>query len=612
MNVKPEAFFKHIPLPEPDLAKLVFCNSNKPAHVKKWAEELPATQIQKTSVRLYRALPELTKLKIDPASRLQMLESLRPYVQSCIQGLSQDFLNQPLILPESAVKSATIAQALQKHMTTGYELVVKDICLNDKTSNAKQLEQLTLALHRAISGLGLILLRGYQLYIPSQRKLWVQVHQLYKLAEFWECTQVDVADTLLSLTRCSNITNTYHRILLLASTRPNQLRQNEVNAIYNALELWAPHVNLVQGTQNRENLFVVNLSSDLPPMYKNRFRGDTNDDIRELDTRSLIPALKQTMNKSDEAAKRVFREISSSLLTHLNNAWCVNRQRHFERRLSKGTLDVCIGLSHLHYCIADETPFKNLLQGQRGRKNLKGSRLNSSSIDEIFGAKPMSADVDPWADSFDAGGSRIPLGDVEMTSELEEASSPEYPKSKVSVLDTSPGGYCLNWEESIPPQVRAGEIIGLREPERRAWSIGLIRWVSQSKGSSQVGVEVLAPQGQAIGASMINKMGDRSDFLRALMLPEVKTINQAASLITATVPFHEQAKITLNQDGQERKAQLQHEVMSTGTIAQFVYRELESQPANQASRARDEHIPEPAASEKTNQSDVDDFDSLWD
>jgi hypothetical protein len=320
------------------------------------------------------------------------------------------------------------------------------------------------------------------------------------------------------------------------------------------------------------------------------------------------------MNNSSEAAQKVFRQIPASLLTHLNNAWCINRQRHFERRLSKGSLEVCVGLSHLHYYIADETSFKYLLQGRKGQKNLKGSRLNSASIDEIFGAKPLSTEADPWADSFDADGGSIPVMDVELSNELDKQPSTDHPKSVVSIIDTSPGGYCLNWEESIPAQVRAGEIIGLREPGRRAWSIGLIRWVSQSKGSSQIGVEILAPQGQAIGASIINKMGDRSDFLRALMLPEVKTINQAASLITATVPFHEQAKVTLNQDGHERKAQLQHELLSTGTIAQFVYRELDNDAAKKASsRAANEKIPEHSSTaSEQKKPEVDDFDSLWD
>jgi len=613
MSLDPVKVFQRIQLPPQDIDTLMYCRSNKPAQVKKWAEALPATQIQKTSSLLYKALPEIARLKTDPQSRLLMLESLRPYVQSCIEGLSKDFLNKPLILPDDAVKSATIAQALQKHMTAAYEVAARELCLNDKAANAKQQQMLTQALHRAISGLGLQLMRSYQLYIPIQGQLWVQLHGLYQLAEYWECTSTTIMDsTLIHSTGCS-IHQAYLRVLLLATARPNQLRQIEVNAIYSALELWASHSDLISGTNDRDNLFVTNLSSDQAPIYKSRFQGKEGDDIRELDTRRLITAIKKHAAKVSPEQKKQLIDINPGLLNHLENAWSVSRQRNFERRLSQGELEVTVGLSNLHFHLADQTSFKDLLLAD-DRKNVM-----RASLDDAFGAKPLSSEVDPWAQSFDAGGTHLINSKIANRSDNEkkETSSTLHPIATIVIMDTSPGGYCLNWEENIPKQVRAGEVIGLREPGRRTWSIALIRWVSQSKGASQLGIQVLSPQAQAVGASVIYKTGDKSEFLRALLLPEVKTINQPASLLTATVPFYDQAKITLNDKGEERKAQLVNQLLTTGTVAQFSFRELESsdkknkktESERKRPASKNEKIPEKRSLSKP---DFDDFDSLWD
>lgn len=604
MSVEQAELFSQIPLPSQDLGKLGFCNSNNPAQVKLWAEALPATQIQQSSSILYKALPELSRLKTDPGKRLQMLESLRPYVQSCIQGLSKDFLNKPLILPEEAVKSATVAQALQKHMTSAYELAARDICLNEKKATAKMQEQLTLALHRATTGLGLQLLRSYQLYIPVQRKLWTQLHQLFQIAEYWKCTNTPVQDPSQLYSASSSIQQAYIRVLLLACTRPNQLRQTEVGAIYSALELWSVNANLIAGTKNRENLFVVNLSTDLPPMYKTRFRGSENNDIRELDTRKLISTLKHKVGDGSDHSKKLSVEINNSILNHLNNAWCINRQRHFERHLAKGKLEVIVGLSNLHFYLCDETPFKTFLIGGKG----SGKRASiRSSIDDIFDAKPTSAEVDPWADSFDAGGNRMKYPEKNSNKKVSHDTPPP---QTVSVLDSSPGGYCLSWTENIPVQVRAGEVIGLRQKGGRSWSIGIIRWLSQLKGSSHLGIQILSPHAEAIGISAITKTGERSDFLRALLLPEIKTTNQPASLLTASVPFQEQMKVTINQVGQERKAQLLHHLSATGAIAQFSFRELETQE-HKTDKLHERQTQSPPKA-KIKRPDPDDFDSLWD
>ena len=95
--------------------------------------------------------------------------------------------------------------------------------------------------------------------------------------------------------------------------------------------------------------------------------------------------------------------------------------------------------------------------------------------------------------------------------------------------------------------------------------------------------------------------GDHGDYMRVLMLPELRAANQPATLITAYAPFQEFNRLHLNSFGEVSNAQLTRRIFSTGSISQFTFRaeQLETNTA------------EPGTT-KSSSSDPDDFDSVWD
>lgn len=566
-------------LPAQDLRALSFCTSTRPAKVKQWAESLPATRMSHTSVLLYKALPEIVRLAVEAESRLEMLESLRPYVQQSIQGLSQEFLNQPLLLPDGALKTATVAQALQKHMTNGYLLVVRDLCAKSKAQKNPLRQKLTLALHRAVTGLGLSLLRSYQLYTPIPAHSWLDIHNLYRLAAAFDLLDHMVSDPLPADVQASTIQRAYLRALMLACARPNQLRQNEVSALYQALGHWVSLVGFSQGEEsNRENLFVVNLSADMGPMYKTRFQGAMDDDTREIDTRQLLAALRKQKEQKQGSGEQIVTipaEISPSLLAHLIDTWGVVRQRSFERRLASGELETTVGIANLHFQITEGVSFNSFLN----------HGATAGPPPSSFRSRRLSAEHDPWAEVYDTPERLGKLGaDAQTCEEIGKC-------SQVHILDASPGGYCLDWREHMPVQVRAGEVLGLREPGRRNWSVAVVRWLRQNRGATQLGVQVLAPSASPYGASMLQKTGSNGEYMRVLMLPELKAANRPASLLTAVVPFREYCKVKLNQRGEEQMVQLTRKLLATGSVSQFGFRSLDT-----GQTSRDENKAEDFAS----------------
>lgn len=563
-----EPAFAELNLPPQDLTELEFCQSNKPAKVLAWVNSLPATRANHTSVLLYQALPQIARLDIAPAKRLEMLEHLRPAVQQCIMSLAKEFLNQPIILPEGPLKTAIVAQALQKNMCNSYTISALQLLRSDKPDPTL----LASALHRSITGLGLILLRGYQLYTQVPALLWLHLHSLMDAARAAGLSNTPVADPLLVHSRGCTIEQAYNRVLLLACSNPNQIRQSDISVLYQALEVWAPFCTL-RPAEGSDQLFMVNLQQDRPPMYLKRYGSTLNEACLALDTFNLQQqfAKRQSGEKYDHPA--FDQHMSKMLLNHSEEALRSEKRRRDERQTSSGDFEVCVGLSVIHEQLAGGISFKQFL-ADGGQKSL--------NLDyDAFMSKPLSAEHDPWADAFDATpehGNRS-YGSKNADNNTATAHVPLY---KVIAQDRSPGGYCVRWKDQVPLLVKAGELIAMRQPGRRSWQLAAIRWISQQRGSTLLGLQLLASNAIPIAISMTHKTGGESDYMRGLRLPEQTLPKQVESVITPTLPFHEKAKVRILKSSQTTKAQLTKCLFSTGSISQFTLRTLETtEPANQ-------------------------------
>lgn len=579
-------------LPAQELEQLSFCHSNKSDVVRRWVEELPATRISQTSALLYQALPEVTRLKTTADTRLKMLESLRPFVQQCIQGLAKNFLNQPLILPQGAMKTAVVAQALQKHMSNGYTLVAKEYLLQPEKTRKLNTERLALSLHRSVTGMGLQILRSYQLYTQAPPNLWMEAHNLYRLAETLQLQKLPVKDELLDQQKSNTIEQSYMRLLLLSCANSNQLNQADVGVLYRALEEWAKQVHLT--TSAGDHIFSVNLNGDFPPNYTKRYTNNSNTDLRAIDLDTLLYELNK-LNKG-ESSHKVKRPalMNTPLFNHCINTWGAVHERENSRHPSQGNMDAIVGLSALHFHLCGEKQFNEFLRG--------GQSLGSHSTSK-YKASELSHEYDPWSKVIDHNGIGAAF-DKALKKDEGQGPCQSYPIFSVERVDASPGGYCLQWHGEIPTQVKSGEILGLREPNRRMWAIGVIRWAKQNRGATQLGIQLLAPNAEPYAAQVVSKTGESGEFMRALVLPELKQIKQPASLLTPARPFQAQQKIKLNHQGITDSAILTECIFATSGINQFYYRELDTGGDGSGSGTK--------AAKAKSAPPRDDFNSSWD
>lgn len=583
-------------VPTPEGTYVAFC---KPTvrDLKLWIQDLPKANIGETARLLYQALIELNNFKTPAENRVQLLELLRPEVIFINSQLEKHFLNNSIILDERPKKVANLCQALQNHLTIGYKLVI-----------AGSLQQrsivLALALQRTMHSMFVSLVRTYQLYHPAPPLFWLELHQVYWLARQNNLHTQPIRETLLTNISEQSIEAAYSCALLISCSRSNQMRQSDIAILARALPSLS-HLSALQNAELPSSLFVVNLNSDAPPRYKELIAEDQSPARLGFNTQALAEALIAHQQSAQTIKGKSFLKVpdsmSSTLIAQLCSAWGNIAKRDSQRTRSQGTLQLCLGMSAVHYYLAGQESFE---------KNLK---LPAASLVE-YNTDNSTPDV--WNNASDAkliveqDPLQTDLIEYEVTSismgaanyEYLETTEALYPVYSLTIVNHSPGGYCLAWNDDVPAQLQAGEIIALSEDVSKPWSTAVVRWIRQTgTESTQMGIELMTPNAQPCGLQLLRSGDLPSHFLRALLVPEIPALSRPTSVIAPRIPFQEGNKVIINQYGKELKAVLTKRVMHTASISQFEFRLLAApQPVN---------IDTPST--QKSQSSGENFDSLW-
>ncbi|MBZ2168540.1 MULTISPECIES: GTPase [Marinobacter] len=587
-------------VPEQKTSTLSFCD-HTPKAFRDWTGQLPLANIGEASRQLYHAIIELNQLYIHPQQRLQLLEQIRGKIRFVCDELSRHYLGMSVALTEKQRKIANLSQALQMHLASGYKLSVLELLEDGGVDRNRK--HLSLACHRAISELAAGIVRSHQLYCPSPTRSWLECHRLFRFALRNKLANTEIDDDTLQHRRSSTVADAYKRILLLGCARPNQLRQPELVQVYELFELWSDYASC-QTDATDDSLFVINLEHDNPPMYRSLLQASPCEDSIGFDSRKLSSMVAETLHNrrnhlDAEAPLPIPARINDTLLTHLSQALGIVAKRNFNRIACQGTLEVCVGLTAAHYFVSGEKVFGDFIDGNDWD-------LKDQTNPFVRSAREKN---DPWANSPDSAPREDMLHAADTPINFKGASGSNSATSKddknqprahhPTLINTSPGGYCVVWETSAPSSLQSGEILGVREHHSHPWSIAMVRWLQHTKGEgTQVGIELLAPSASPCGVKLIQKVGNSSEYLRGLLLPEISAINQAATLVTPRLPFQSGSRISMLYDGRVDEGVLSNKVASSGSISQF---ELKLHNTGNRSMTGTQV---PSASE-------DEFDSLW-
>ncbi|HQV22084.1 MAG TPA: hypothetical protein PLJ88_03225, partial [Agitococcus sp.] len=472
-------------LPERNLSQLSLVNHSKNDMIK-WVHALPIMNVGETTKQLYQTLQELTRVKMSEETRYELLEILRPTVHNILHALAKHYLNQAVLLPDRANKVASLAQSLRTYLATAYKVVAYDCSekLMTKLSiigigRRQQLQLAAQAFERAITELNGLLLETQLLYLPAPAGLWSDLHTLHHAASTHGVASIAVADSHLAF--CQEITphEAYLRTIVLASSQTNKLRQTEIRQIFDASEIWAHHLKLKPKFQISD-LLLIDIDGDLPPTYVSKAADVPQ--AHYVDASKFVQHL-QAVQTTPNSQLHHGEQLNPSLIQHLIGSWSSPSERTFARRSYDGQLLVCLGLTASHYHIAHEIEFEHFLNlppdFSEEEKNFFLRNGGANDPHEILDFKISS--VASIADEQDV---KVPRT---------KSQSGLYPPYEAMIVNISPGGYCIRWDCEPPMSLRTGEILAMREPSEKSWTIGIIRWVKQlpTKGA-EAGIEIIS------------------------------------------------------------------------------------------------------------------------
>ena len=560
------------PAKKPDLERLSFAEATVPA-IENWAAMLPLVNTEETARQLKQAINELRKLICPPELRFQLLESLRPLVHYICSRLDRTELVDPKL----------DARRLQRKLANGYETVLRqaeEILEQDEKGVPKDI--LPSAAHRLLSELSYLALRVYQTYSALPRGYWSLVHRVYLMAEQRNVTEFKLQDTEIAAAQTLTIKDAYLRNLMLATCKPNQLKQTDLANIFNALQMWTAHVSIE--ADPADGFFSLDLNSNKAPAYtapKAKAK-----EPRGFRTQVLAYEIDAYLNDVSSSVP-IPDNLSNDLLRHVAAAWSVVHPRNFRRLPMAGSVKVCVGLRAVHYFLSGGVDFND----QVANADIFLHREINPFLDVDYaplGNNPDDNNDDPWSQAHDLK-VKIPENpNVENPDSIIARLENPQPTRKfnhfdLSTVDTSPGGYCVTWGENAPSNVQVGELIALREEHANRWCVAAIRWLTKDKEHTHMGVQLLSPKAIPVAIRPIHKKGGTTGYSRGLLLPGMDAIGQSATIITPKLPFTEQQKVSIQRQGVQSTGMLMDAQVITESFNQFTFRMLDGYLENSPS-----------------------------
>ncbi len=575
---------QYLQVPEQTLSTLSFCEPTT-RHINNWVSGLPMANIGETARQLYHAAIEFNQLRLTEQSRFELLELVRNPIHYVCNSLNRRYLTQSIVLGDNQRKIANLAQALQTHLATGYKIIIKNKLIE---TQPKSKELLARSVHRCLSDLAPNILRSYQLYLRTPPGIWQEIHGLYQIAQSYGLADFSFPDEQNIGGEPLSILELYSRLLLLGSCQPNQLHQRDLTEIFSVLESWSSKVTIDEIADDSSTL-IVNPHADTGPMYRHLVKPQTYTDYMGLNTASLVRGLHQSLVPAQQGVATpdtgivIPASISHGLVQHLVQSWGGMKQRSFSRNQTDGDVSVALGLTSVHFRLSNGIGFYRQLYNS----NIQGvqSPFMVAAVAQFDSRDTNStrAKADVWDSSFDAGHNVIPesLSDHDFSHmNNDEEQKESYPQYSCLLINTSPRGYCLGWKGPLAANMQTGEIVAIRESGNERWNLGVVRWIRQAaKDGTQLGVELIAPNSQPCAVRLLNKTGQHGDYMRGLMVPEIRSIAQPASILVPRVPFQVGHKVGISHQGEEQKFQLIKKIQGASSFNQYQIRSYETPKA---------------------------------
>lgn len=495
-----------------------------------FVEKLPLSNPLQAAATLLDEMEILNRQKIAPDARIRALEIYRPALLRISEMLATYYAAATLPLPTQAKEYAAVAESLWLELGYGYKLALIDqqgklFTLGGSKTNA-------LILQRAIESLGKLAMVYYQTYVTPPGSLWQDLHQLYAHAAQESLLEVEIEQDNY---RKTSINLTYKQALLMSLADPQHLPASDIQLVADYIERCAGQTELkgLGVLENPAGVFVVRLNSEQAPIpyAKNAKETDPKHDILliTVDLARLIHKHIKLLQAGEPPAKHGLPEHAGEaryldMLMYLIKHWGMTPKRVFSRSRKQDNVELASGVTAAHYFLNDQKPYEE--------------PESFSNITEIT--------------SHASTGNTKPK---------------HFRASRWQVLNISAGGMALKKFPISEATLRVGEILGVKAANDTAWSLAVLRWASNDDQQLAIGTQLIAPSAKPIAI----KSPKQDQFEPALLLPDMPTLKQAASIIAGCGSYGPARVLEVDQAGKISKILLTKLIDRTGSFERFQF-----------------------------------------
>lgn len=454
-----------------------------PADAKKtrqWVAALPRANGQATQQMLAQALDSLAGQKMDGATRLAVLEELRPTISESIGLSKREYKGSSLPLPPLQAAAAQQVEAFHLAMAHGYRRAAVEYCAPSGNIPMLRGGNVATALARATWHYSQALASAWRIYRAPAPGVWQGLHRVRNFAHEHKLDTRAVEDALAG--HPVEVNEVYLQALLVAVTHPLAFSQAEQDILWRISGDFATRSS-VDCTAPNANAPVVPQDGDWGPGPGLADETHSQWLDMQLFCREVDDAIERQRDGTSDLmpSRGPGIRVAVEMLERLKRSFGLAAARIHRRMDADHWMRTVVGLSGLHFHLAGQRDFDAFV------------RQASLHIVHV-------ADRATWArNSTDA--TRVPVHDAR-------------------VLDQSLGGYRMAWDQADQVRARVGELVGLtleESDEFSDWMLGVIRWLRYEDGGGlSAGVELISRRTSAVGLRVHGANGIARDPVRAL------------------------------------------------------------------------------------------------
>ncbi len=585
-----------VPKQTPNSGAAAFFNAGK---LRAWLDALPLANPGKTGQELLAALRQVNRSVAPVTPRFHFLEQCRPLIAGICDTLHKQYATTSVPLEDKHRATADLVHALLSEMAYGYKIVMLATADGPAGDNNRRL-MLVAASLGAMHHLAKLLVASYALYLPEPESLWLELHQIYRYADYEAFATSDYpleggAGDIRS------IDHTYRCIIMLALANPYHLMQGEAQQVFLELDKWAVQCHilpLAAGSSPSGQLY-LDLDSDTPPTYAPG-SGNANypTDGRLLDISGMPPILEQRIKEVMMTAKTETGQLTlagrkqRNMYKRLSEAWGIRIERLSERRPRSNPLEIAIGISAAHHFAGhgrEFDPEKDEIELRHSKGRGKGSELtlfsenDSPWIHEDQAQRLATGIVQPRTSQFTTDPTKdkdiwvkIYSTQAHFETKKSNAGTPTFKNAECLLHDESRGGMAISCSKGHGIRLVVGEVIAFKSehaPTPDDWSVGVVRWLrTTTQERLELGVGLLADDTLPVATRGIKGVGKDSEYFRSLLIPKMDPTQYPTTLITPAAVYDVESVILINTGTNVFHAQLTRLMDATNSFSLFQFK----------------------------------------